>query len=222
MILDVKKLQAHYGYGRYLSNITFAVAEGDTLYIRSRVLHLGTVLLEALLGLNEEIKGEVWFEGQSLVGVGQQSMEEQMALRSRMAMVYRQRGLISLLNVGENIALPLGYHYNVSKKEIGALVHEVAKLLDIERLLTLRVDQLNETQTRLVNLARALIRKPRLILIDGILEGMPGMVETIISAIKHYQRKQEFGVVMVGRVLEFDFANRAFEMREDGLVPLKW
>ncbi len=220
MILDVKKLQAHYGYGRYLSNITFAVEEGDTLYIRSRVLHLGTVLLEALLGMNDEVKGEIWFEGKSLIG--QHSLEEQMAIRSRIAMVYRERGLISLLNVGENIALPLGYHYNVNKKEMGALVHEVAELLDIERLLTLRVDQLNETQTRLVNLARALIRKPRLILIDGILEGMPGMVETIISAIKHYQRRQEFGVVMVGRVLEFDFANRAFEMREDGLVPLKW
>ncbi len=220
MILDVKKLQAHYGYGRYLSNITFAVEKGDTLYIRSRVLHLGTVLLEALLGMNDEVKGEVWFEGEDLIHG--QSMEEQMATRSRIAMVYRQRGLISLLNVGENIALPLGYHYNVSRKEIGTLVHEVAKLLDIERLLTLRVDQLNETQIRLVNLARALIRKPRLILVDGILEGMPGMVETIISAIKHYQRKQEFGVVMVGRTLEFDFANRAFEMREDGLVPLKW
>lgn len=219
MILHVKDLQVDDGHGGCVSDISFSVAPREILFIRCRVLLLGSTLLRALLGMAEEAKGEVWLGDENLLAPSSPSRLP--ALRRDMAMVYRERGLISLLTVEQNIALPLGYHYNVSRRELAASVHKVAERLHIEGLLPLAAEELDEMQTRLVNLARALIRRPRLLLIDGIVEGMPDLLEPVVDAIRHYQTLQDFGVVMTGRHQGIKLATRALELGENGLEPIK-
>jgi ABC-type branched-subunit amino acid transport system ATPase component len=75
-------------------------------------------------------------------------------------------------------------------------------------------------QTRLVNLARALIRRPQLLLIDGIMEGMPGLLDRVVDAVRHYQARQGFGVVMTGRHQGIELATRVLELGENGLEPI--
>jgi ABC-type transporter Mla maintaining outer membrane lipid asymmetry ATPase subunit MlaF len=102
MILQAKNLRTHYGHGGYLSNISFTLEPGEILFIRCRVLLLGSVLLRTLMGMADEAKGEVWFEQENLLAPPQPG--RLLELRRQMAMVYRTRGLISLLNVEQNIA----------------------------------------------------------------------------------------------------------------------
>ncbi len=218
MILQVKNLRTHYGHGGYLSNISFTLEPGEILFIRCRVLLLGSVLLRTLMGMADEAEGEVWFERENLLAPPQPG--RLLELRRQMAMVYRTRGLISLLNVEQNIALPLGYHYNIPRRELAACVQEVAELLDIKALLPLGAEELDEMQTRLVNLARALIGRPKLLLIDGLLEGMPGLCERLMDAIGKYQERHGFGVVMTGRHRGIEFATRACELHDEGLKPI--
>jgi len=169
MILEVKDLHVHYGRIGHLANLSFAVDAGEILCIRCPVLQFGTVLLWALIGAGERIEGRIRFDGENLAGP--LSPAKLLALREHIAMVYRERGLISLLTVEENIALPLGYHYNVDRRKLADAVHDVADALRISTLLDRDAEDIREMDTRLVNLARALIRRPRLILIDGLLEG---------------------------------------------------
>jgi ABC-type branched-subunit amino acid transport system ATPase component len=218
MILEVKDLHVHYGRIGHLANLSFAVDAGEILCIRCPVLQFGTVLLWALIGAGERIEGRIRFDGENLAGP--LSPAKLLALREHIAMVYRERGLISLLTVGENIALPLGYHYNVDRRKLADAVHDVADALRISTLLDRDAEDIREMDTRLVNLARALIRRPRLILIDGLLEGMPGEREFIFETIKTYQEKDGFAVIMTARHSGIEHATRAFDLTEDGLKPV--
>ena len=218
MILEVKDLHVHYGRIGYLANLSFAVDAGEILCIRCPVLQFGTVLLWALSGAAERIEGRIRFDGENLAGP--LSPAKLLALREHIAMVYRERGLISLLTVEENIALPLGYHYNVDRRKLAEAVHDVADALRISTLLAHDAEDISEMDTRLVNLARALIRRPRLILIDGLLEGMPGEREYIFETIKTYQEKEGFAVIMTARHSGIEHATRAFDLTEGGLKPV--
>jgi ABC-type branched-subunit amino acid transport system ATPase component len=219
MILEVRDLVLRNGMGGFPRNVNFSVAEGEVVYLHCRVLLIGTVLLHALFGMAGEVKGEVWFQGVDLLsGLSQKTM---FRLRQEISMVYRERGLISFLSVEENIALPLGYHSNISNKELARQVHEISGLLQIQDILQQGVEDLNRVQTRLVNLARALVRRPRLLLVDGVLEGHPDLKDMVVNAIRHYQELHPFAVVMTGRMIDPDFANHVYEIHEDGLVPHK-
>ena len=218
MILEVKDLHVHYGRIGHLANLSFAVDAGEILCIRCPVLQFGTVLLWALIGAGERIEGRIRFDGENLAGP--LFPTKLLALREHIAMVYRERGLISLLTVEENIALPLGYHYNVDRRKLADAVHDVADALRISTLLDRDAEDIREMDTRLVNLARALIRRPRLILIDGLLEGMPGEREFIFETIKTYQEKDGFAVIMTARHSGIEHATRAFDLTEDGLKPV--
>jgi len=219
MILEVTNLRAHYGHGGYLENISFDLEPGDILFIRCRVLLLGSVLLRSLMGMAEDAEGEVWFQGENLLAPPKPV--RLLELRKEIGMVYRTRGLISLLNVEQNIALPLGYHYDISRRELASCVQEVAELLEIEALLPLGAEELDEMQTRLVNLARALVARPRLLLVDGLLEGMPGLCERLMNAIREYQDRQGFGVVMTGRHQGREFSTRSYQLSDSGLLPIR-
>ena len=218
MIIQVNNLRIGNEHGGHLSDITFTVGEGDWLYIRCPVLILGTALLKALIGMPDNAQGEVWLGDDNLLD--NLDSNHLLQLRQQLALVYRERGLISLLNVQENIALPLGYHHRISKEQLAARVIEVAETLRIRDLLQRGPEELNEMQTRLVNLGRALICKPRLLLIDGILEGMPAIQERVTGAIRSYQEREGFGVVMTGRTAHIDFTSQAYNLTQRGLVPL--
>lgn len=218
MILRVDNLQIQYDQQDFLRDVSFNVSTGETVFIHCRVMQLGTILLQALLGMQKTVQGEVWFDGENILA--SQNPQQLLNLRKYISMVYREFGLISLLNVEQNIALPLGYHYNTSRKEVSYRVHEISEMLGIEELLLRDAESLDPKETRLVNLARALISKSRLLLIDGILEGMPDIKAKVTAAIVHYQKQYGFGLVITGREIEIDFATHRYDLTEQGLIPL--
>lgn len=217
MILHVDNLRLLCEHDSILQNISFAAAEGDRIVINTRVLLLGTCLLHALNGTMPNATGRVEFLGHNLVGLA--PSRELYRLREHMGLVYRDGGLISLLNVADNVALPLAYHYNLGRKELAQRVDQVAAILNINELLTRIPDELNSAQTRLVNLARALVSRPRLLLVDAILEGIPvEYKQVIIDAVGTYQAQDRFALVMTTRHhLLTDMASAAYELTDAGL-----
>ena len=200
-----------------IENISFTVDEGECVVVNTGVLLLGTCLLQALAGMVRGIAGNVVFQGSDLAG--ELPSKELSKLREQIGFVYRHGGLISLLNVTDNIALPLAYHYNISRKELADNIHRIAALLGISELLELVPDDLNVAQTRLVNLARALVSRPRLLLIDAILDGIPlSYKQVVIDAIHSCQTEENFALVMTTRQHQFtELATTAYELTEHGL-----
>lgn len=219
MILEAKDFHLDYGHGVEFKNISLGIDRNECVAVRTRVLLLGTTLLQGLIGLHENVSGEVWFQGVNLIGTVPQ--KRLLELREDIGFVFRVGGLISLMNVRENIALPLCYHYDTSQQELQQAVSEIAERLAIEELLDRDTDDLDVAETRMVNLARALIARPKLLLVDAILESMPiEQRERILGAIKACQAQTGCGVLMTSREQDVAMASKVYELDQHGLTQV--
>ena len=110
---------------------------------------------------------------------------------------YEQQGLISLYNVFQNIALPLEFHTDLDAKQTQDRIVSTLQELNIDpSLLRLRPHDLNDVQTRLINLARAMILEPKLLLIDELEGGMPEeMIDSVMQILM--ARKDRTGQMFV-------------------------
>jgi multiple sugar transport system ATP-binding protein len=221
MILEVCGFRFRSGPATELGDISFQVAAGECVVIVTPVLMLGSSLLHGLIGMYDHARGEVLFEGRNLAHHLPET--ELLRLRRDIGLAYREGGLISMLNVQENIALPLGYHWRVSIPELTRAVRRVAEMLEIGHLLRRTPEALDETERRLVCLARELIRRPRLLLMDGILEGVaPVHRQLMLDAVQHHQREQGFGMVLTARENPpRGAAHRIYELSRTGLTLIE-
>ena len=190
-MLKVDHLTIEYPDQLMFSDVSFEVNDGECLAIISEVLDGGTSLLKALAGMLTGIQGRITLDGIEVLGMHPGSR----ALAIGYA--YEQQGLISLYNVFQNIALPLEFHTDLDAIQTQDRILSTLQELDIDpSLLRLKPHELNDVQTRLINLARAMILEPKLLLIDELEGGMPEeMIDSVMQILM--ARKQRTGQMFV-------------------------
>ncbi len=190
-MLKVDHLTIEYPDQLMFSDVSFEVNDGECLAIISEVLDGGTSLLKSLAGMLTGIEGRITLDGIDVLGM--QSRSRALAI----GYAYEQQGLISLYNVFQNIALPLEFHTDLDAIQTQDRILSTLQELDIDpSLLRLRPHELNDVQTRLINLARAMILEPKLLLIDELEGGMPEeMIDSVMQILM--ARKQRTGQMFV-------------------------
>ena len=113
--------------------------------------------LRMIAGLEDISEGELIIDGQVMNEVEPQDRN--------IAMVFQNYALYPHMSVRDNIAYSLKIH-KIPKKEIEARVNEIAKMLDLENLLDRKPNQLSGGQKQRVAMGRAMIRKPKVFLMD--------------------------------------------------------
>lgn len=98
--------------------------------------------------------------------------EERLAHRLRLGLVFDGGCLFNQLTVAENIALPLRYHRNLSEGEAEAGVATLIELLDLSRHARSLPGAIGRNWQRRAALARAMVLKPELLLLDMPLSGL--------------------------------------------------
>ena len=192
MGVEVKNLHIEYPDQLVFDDVNLSVSDDQIVAVHTEVLDGGTSLLKGIAGFLRGVNGEVWFEGCNL-------LEETPAeILFRLGYVYEDHGLVSIYSVFQNISLPMQFHTQLPNVEISEMVHEVCEFLAIsESQYELRPHQLNDVQTRMVNLARALIVKPKLLLIDELEGGMPeDYLRDTMQALKDRQAKYPMAIIM--------------------------
>jgi ABC-type lipoprotein export system ATPase subunit len=190
-MLKVDHLTIEYPDQLMFSDVSFEVKDGEILAIISEVLDGGTSLLKSLAGMLTGIEGRITLDGIDVLGM--QSRSRALAI----GYAYEQQGLISLYNVFQNIALPLEFHTDLDAKQTQDRIVSILQELDIDpSLLRLQPHDLNDVQTRLINVARAMILEPKLLLIDELEGGMPEeMIDSVMQVLM--ARKQRTGQMFV-------------------------
>lgn len=187
----IEHLRVEYPGLLLFDDVNLEVPDNEIVAIETHVLDGGTTLLKALAGFMTGLGGSVRVDGQELLH--NPAAETLFSV----GFVYEERGLLSHYNVLENIALPLQFHADVDESDIIDQVLDVCTWLDIDQsLLDKRAYELNDVQTRMINLARALIVQPKVLLIDE-LEG--GMSDDILAATmtRLRQRQQQFPMAII-------------------------
>ena len=214
-VLEIKSLNTYYGESHILRNVDLTVNSGEMVCLIGRNGVGKTTLLKSLIGLLKPKKGEIIFNGNSLL-----RKEPHQRAKSGMAYVPQGREIIPYLTVEENLligleALPGGL---IKNKKIDTLVYELFPIL--KDFLNRKGGDLSGGQQQQLAIARALLGKPKLLLLDEPTEGIqPNIVLDIENAIKTIIRDTGIGVLLVEQHLHFvRQANRYYAMQRGGIV----
>ena len=163
-----------------LDGVSLSVEEGEFLAIIGTSGSGKTTLLQILGGLDEPTAGGVWIRGNSLKDMTED--ERTIFRRRNIGFVFQQYNLIPVINVYENIVLPL----RLDGAEIDEkLLEDIVRTLKIGEKLENLPEELSGGQQQRVAIARALMVKPVVLLWDeptGNLDSVTSM--EVISLLK--------------------------------------
>ncbi|MFQ8865015.1 MAG: ABC transporter ATP-binding protein [Dorea longicatena] len=163
-----------------LDGVSLLVEEGEFFAVIGTSGSGKTTLLQILGGLDEPTAGGVWIRGNSLKDMSED--ERTIFRRRNIGFVFQQYNLIPVINVYENIVLPL----RLDGAEIDeTLLEDIVRTLKIGEKLENLPEELSGGQQQRVAIARALMVKPAVLLCDeptGNLDSVTSM--EVISLLK--------------------------------------
>ncbi|AVK50999.1 ABC transporter ATP-binding protein [Clostridium beijerinckii] len=164
-ILRIEHLSKVYGSGdtavKALNDVSFSVEKGEFVAIIGPSGSGKSTLLHMLGGVDRPTSGKVLVDNTDIYNLD----ETQLAIfrRRQIGLIYQFYNLIPVLNVEENITLPLLLDgHKVDKKQFD----EIIKILNLEKRLNHLPNQLSGGQQQRVSIGRALISNPAIMLAD--------------------------------------------------------
>lgn len=172
-----------------LRDVNFEIAPGEFFALLGPSGSGKSTTLRILAGLDAPTAGKVFIDGKDVTGVD--------AADRDVAMVFQSYALYPHMTVAENISFPLEMA-KVPKSEIAPAVLDAARKVKIEHLLDRKPGQLSGGQQQRCALARAIVRKARLFLLDEPLSNLDAKLrlETRVE-LKKLQRSLDVTAVYV-------------------------
>lgn len=164
-VLRAENLHKTYGDGNNaveaLKGVNFSIRRGELVAIMGPSGSGKSTLLHIMGGVEEPTEGKVFIDD---VDIYQMSREERAIFRRRnIGIVYQFYSLISVLNVEENIGMPM---YLDGKKINKKRVEHMLELLHLSEKKKMMPDKLSGGQQQRVSIGRALINVPAIVLAD--------------------------------------------------------
>ena len=164
-ILSVRNLKKYYNTGentvKALDGIDLDICKGEFLAVVGTSGSGKSTLLHMLGGLDNPTSGEVIIDGKNISGLSRDELT--VYRRRKIGFVFQNYNLLPLMNVYENIVLPIKLD---GIKPDNDYIEEILKLLKLEDKKYFMPNQLSGGQQQRVALARALAIKPATILAD--------------------------------------------------------
>lgn len=146
-----------------------------------------STLLNILAGLEKPTHGDVWFDEDLVVSTEKKLFSS--PKERNVAMVFQTYALYPHMTVFENIAFPLKILKD-RKSDIKTRVNEAVRLLDIQNLLYAKPRELSGGQRQRVAMGRAIVRHPRVFLLDEPLSNLDAKLRSSMrSELKALQKK---------------------------------
>lgn len=217
-ILQVTDLKKYYGADpnitKALDGITFSVAKGEFVAVVGTSGSGKSTLLHMMGGLDTPTSGTVTVRDKELSKMS----DEQLTLfrRRNIGFVFQSYNLVPILNVYENIALPVELDGDTVDK---AFLNEVVGLLGLTEKLQNMPNNLSGGQQQRVSIARALITKPAIVLADEPTGNLDSQTSSdVLGLIKRTSRNFNQTIVMITHNSEIaQLADRIVRI-EDGRI----
>ena len=217
-ILRVENLTKIYGEGTTkviaLNNVSFSVNKGEFVAIVGASGSGKSTLLHLLGGVDRPTSGKVYIDGKDIYSLD----DDKLAIfrRRQVGLIYQFYNLIPILNVEENITLPLDLdNRKVNRKQLNALI----QILGLENRKRHLPNELSGGQQQRTSIGRALITSPTVILADeptGNLDTKSS--DEIVELLRKSNRDFKQTIIMITHNMEIaKIADRIIQI-EDGRI----
>jgi phospholipid/cholesterol/gamma-HCH transport system ATP-binding protein len=206
-MIAVRSLAKKIGEQEILRGVDLQIATGETLAIIGRSGGGKSVLLKHLVGLMAPDAGEIWIDGQNIIGMNERQLG---AIRKKVGILFQSGALFDSMTVEENIAFPLREAGERDPKVLHAKVEEILEVIEMEGQQDKMPESLSGGMKKRVGLARSIIRRPSCVLYDEPTSGLdPVVADSINRLIRRLQRRLGVTSVVVTHDMKsaFDVAN---------------
>ncbi|NBJ13773.1 urea ABC transporter ATP-binding subunit UrtE [Microvirga arsenatis] len=212
-MLAVENLSLHYGAAQALRGVSVGAAVGEVTCVLGRNGVGKTSLLRAIAGHRPISGGSILFEGQSIVRL----KPFERAARG-IAYVPQGREIFPLLSVKENLETG----FAPLKRGPRQIPEEVFELFPVlKSMLGRRGGDLSGGQQQQLAIGRALVMRPRLLVLDEPTEGIqPSIIKDIGRAISYLRGRKDMAILLVEQYFDFarDLADRFVVMERGEIV----
>ena len=217
-ILKVENLTKIYGKGTTkvvaLDDVSFSVEKGEFVAIVGASGSGKSTLLHLVGGVDRPTSGKVYIDGKDIYKLN----DDKLAIfrRRQVGLIYQFYNLIPILNVEENITLPLDLDGRKPNKEY---LNSLIKLLGLENRKTHLPNELSGGQQQRTSIGRAMITNPTIILADeptGNLDSKSS--DEIVELLKKSNKEYKQTIIMITHNMEMaKCADRIIKI-EDGKI----
>lgn len=215
MLLELKEIRVHYDTLEAVKGVSLSVAEGEIVALLGANGAGKSTIMRTIAGLKAPTSGEIWYKGDRIDGLSPQDI-----VRRRIALVPEARRLFPFMSVHENLKIGA---YKRKDRDIEKDIEEVYQRFPIlKERRSLDAQALSGGEQQMLAIARALMARPDLLLLDEPTLGLSPLMRAEIANIITNINQRGVSVLLVEQNarLALRLAHRGY-VTETGRISLE-
>lgn len=194
-IIEIKNLKKSYKDVLAVDDITFSVKEGELCAFLGLNGAGKSTTINIMCGVLERDEGEVFI-------CGYNTLQDSQKMKKELGVVFQNSILDNNLSVYDNL-YTRSVLYGMTKENFAAKLNELAEKLEFEDILNRSLNKLSGGQKRRVDIARALIHNPRLLILDEPTTGLDPKTRSLVwNLINDMREKTGLTVLLTTHYME--------------------
>jgi len=197
ILLDLQNVKVSYGGAKILNGVSMSVEEGTIVCLIGANGAGKTTTLRTISGLTQPDSGEIKYRGQTIIG-----MRPQKILSTGIAHVPQEGRLFRDMTVYENLAM--GAYLQHDKAQMEADLYKIYEYFPVLKArLKQKADKMSGGERQMLAIARALLSKPRVLMMDEPTSGLAPIMVKTVGEITSMLNTDGISILMVEQNAEF-------------------
>ena len=177
-IIEVTNLVRKFGARAVINDISLQINRGETMVIMGGSGCGKSTLLRHIIGVMKPTSGSVKIFGEEITTMKEREVDK---IRRRFGMLFQSGALLASLTVGENVALPLLQHSEMSPDDVEEVVKQKLQIVGLTGFENLKPAEISGGMKKRVGLARALALDPELLFSDEPTSGLDPIMTAVVD-----------------------------------------
>jgi phospholipid/cholesterol/gamma-HCH transport system ATP-binding protein len=187
-VVEVRDLFRKFGDRTVIDHLSFSIHRGETLVIMGGSGCGKSTLLRHIIGVMKPSAGSIKIFGEEITTMDDRQIAD---VRRRFGMLFQSGALLASLTVGENVALPLLQHTDMSVDEVEDTVTRKLQMVGLSGFNNLKPSEISGGMRKRVGLARALVLDPELLFSDEPTSGLDPIMTAVVDKLTLELTKDE-------------------------------